>query len=68
MAVKYIHLSHELEPEIIGLINRYASVQHLLPSTALKRFLLENLPKHIEEAEACQGKNIKKVNNETNVA
>ncbi len=46
--VKSIYISHQLDPDVIELINRYATVQQLKPSAAIRRFILRNLPQIIE--------------------
>lgn len=46
--IKTFHLKRDSEPEVIDLINEYASLEGLMPSTAIKRFLLRNLPIEIQ--------------------
>lgn len=47
-AIKAVVLTEQCEPEVIGLINEFASVQRLKPTTALKRFILRNFPNLIK--------------------
>lgn len=47
-AIKAVVLTEQGEPEVIGLINEFASVQRLKPTTALKRFILRNFPNLIK--------------------
>ncbi len=59
-AIKAIYLTNESDPEVIGLINRFASLQQLKPTTAIKRYLLRNLPQAIkieQESQEKSGKN-----------
>ncbi len=44
-----LNLTSETDPEVMDLINRFASLQQLKPTTAIKRFLLRNLPQAIKE-------------------
>ena len=48
--VNSITISVANEPEVLELINEYASLQHLRPTTALKQYLLQTLPAKIEAA------------------
>jgi len=44
---KAIYLTANENPEILGLINEYASLLDLLPTTAIKQFLKRSLPRAI---------------------
>ena len=43
-----VTITQDTDPEVIGLINEFASLQHLKPRTALKQYLLQTLPAKIE--------------------
>jgi len=45
--VNSIMIEGRIDPELMGLVNRFASVQQLKPTTAIKRFLLRTLPQAI---------------------
>ena len=46
--VKAIYISDENDTDVIDLINRFASLQQLKPTTAIKRYLLRTLPQAIK--------------------
>ena len=47
--VTAINITAEYEPEVLALINEFASLQHLKPTTALKQYLLQTLPAKVVE-------------------
>lgn len=46
--IKALGFTEKDDPEVIGLINEFASVQRLKPKTSLKRFILRNFPNLIK--------------------
>jgi hypothetical protein len=48
-SVTAINLTTEKDSEVLSLINEFASLQHLKPTTALKQYILQTLPIKIRE-------------------
>ena len=55
MDVTIIHITAKRDKYLISLVNEFASLQQLKPTTALKRFLLQKLPGAIREERILQG-------------
>ena len=53
-SIDNLFLTTERDPKLMELVNEFASVQQLKPTTAIKRFLLRNLPKAIKSEVDCQ--------------
>ena len=47
--VESITMSTANEADVLALLNEFASMQHLKPTTALKQYLLQTLPAKIAE-------------------
>ena len=44
----WININRDQDPDVMDLISEFADLQHLKPTTALKQFLLQNLPAKIQ--------------------
>lgn len=59
--IKSVVLTIQNDPEVIGLVNEFASVHALKPHTALKRHILRTFPNLIKKERASQHKSARGV-------